>query len=109
MGDVSEQSCGSSILDQLIPTSPPLSTPHLNLLTVTLVLVSAAVLLLALLVLAVRLRRHHSCFHPSSPSQMQPELPDRSGMARPGATRPRTLLQSTRVTENLMQQPPPPP
>merc|ERR1719204_2274721 len=30
-------------------------------------------------------------------------------MARPGATRPHTLLQSTRVTENLMQQPPPPP
>ena len=107
--DESEQSCGSSLLDQLIPSSPPLSTPHLNLLTVTLVLVSAAVLLLALLVLAVRLRRHHSCFHPSSPSPRQPELPDRAGMARPGATRPHTLLQSTRVTENLMQQPPPPP
>jgi len=109
--DESQQSCGSG-LDLLAPSPPPLSTPHLNLLTITLVLVSAAVLLLALLVLAVRLRRHHSCFHPSSSSSSssprgQPELPDRAPNARPAAARPHTLLQSnnsSRVTENLMQQ-----
>ena len=107
--DESQQSCGSG-LDLLNPSPPPLSTPHLNLLTITLVLVSAAVLLLALLVLAVRLRRHHTCFHPSpSSSPRQPELPDRAPNARPAAARPHTLLQSNspRVTENLMQQPPP--
>jgi len=113
--DESQQSCGSGS-DLLAPSPPPLSTPHLNLLTITLVLVSAAVLLLALLVLAVRLRRQHSCFHPSSSSSSssprgQPELPDRAPNARPAASRPHTLLQSnnsSRVSENLMQQPPPP-
>jgi len=106
--DESHQSCGSG-LDLLAPSPPPLSTPHLNLLTITLVLVSAAVLLLALLVLAVRLRRHHTCFHPSSSSPRQPELPDRAPNARPAAARPHTLLQSnsSRTSENLMQQQPP--
>jgi len=114
--DESQQSCGSGS-DLLAPSNtPPLSTPHLNLLTMTLVLVSAAVLLLALLVLAVRLRRQHSCFHPTSSSSSssprgQPELPDRAPNARPAAARPHTLLQSnsSRVTENLMQQQPAPP
>lgn len=106
--DESQQSCGSGV-DLLSPSPPPISTPHLNLLTITLVLVSAAVLLIALLVLAVRLRRHHTCFHPSSSSPRQPELPDRAPNARPAAARPHTLLQSngSRVSENLMQQPPP--
>jgi len=111
--DESQQSCGSG-LDPLAPSPPPLSTPHLNLLTITLVLVSAAVLLLALLVLAVRLRRHHTCFHPSSSSSSsprQPELPDRAPNTRPAAARPHTLLQSnsSRASENLMQQQQPPP
>jgi len=110
--DESQQSCGSG-LDLLVPSPPPLSTPHLNLLTITLVLVSAAVLLLALLVLAVRLRRHHTCFHPSSSSSSprQPELPDRAPNTRPAAARPHTLLQSnsSRASENLMQQQQPPP
>jgi len=110
--DESHQSCGSG-LDLLAPSPPPLSTPHLNLLTITLVLVSAAVLLLALLVLAVRLRRHHTCFHPSSSSSSprQPELPDRAPNTRPAAARPHTLLQSnsSRTSENLIQQQQPPP
>ena len=106
--DESQQSCGSG-LDLLAPSPPPLSTPHLNLLTITLVLVSAAVLLLALLVLAVKLRRHHTCFHPasssSSSSPRQPELPDRAPNTRPATARPHTLLHSnsSQVNENLMQ------
>ena len=70
--DESTVSCGSGN-DEVTPPAPPLPGPHLNLLTVTLGLVSGALLLLALLVLAVRLRRSPCC----APSPPPPELPDR--------------------------------
>lgn len=87
--DESVSSCGSEL--GVSPSSlPPGPSPPLNLLTVTLVLASLAVLLLTFCVLIIRLSRsgRHCC---PSPSSASPELPERHAPSQ-GLLRPHILL-----------------
>jgi hypothetical protein len=95
--DESLASCGPGQDDGSPSASPPLPGPPLNLLTITLVLVSATVLLIVLCVVVARLTHsgRRCCLSTPSP----PELPDRApslGLLRaPAQARPHTTLLNT--------------
>lgn len=87
--DESPKSCGG---EQEQDSALPIPA-HFNIVTITLVLASSTVLLLALALLAIRLGRHPCCLR-SPPS---PELPDRAAPVRRPQARPHTLLHTSRA------------
>jgi len=116
--DESIASCGTG-QGATPSTSPPISGPPLNLLTITLVLVLVAVLLLTLCVFTIRISRggQRCCFTPSS----TPELPECHAPSQvllrpPVQARPHTLLHmpitpvtqpEIRGTTPVNEEPPP--
>jgi len=108
--DESSLSCGEgggALAPSLAPDSLP--SPPLNLLTITLVLVSSTLLLLAFTLLAVKLGQGCRCLQ--RPRTAPPELPDRAadpghGLLRP-RPRPHTLLHIAPHPQNAPSDPAP--